>query len=111
MYRVLAEQGLVSERRNQREPRSFSVPRFEASQPNQVWTWDISKILTFERGVFLNLYVVLDLFSRCVFGWMLVVHENSALAKLPNNNFSRNPSLDMESLLKSSRSISTVVRQ
>jgi putative transposase len=81
MYRVLAEQDLVRDRRNQREPRSFAVPRLEATAPNQVWTWDISKLPTFERGVFLNLYVVLDLFSRYVVGWMLAAHENSALAK------------------------------
>src|SRR5690606_14084730 len=81
MYRVLGEQGPVRERRNQREPRFHAVPRLEATAPNQVWTWDISKIPTFERGVFLNLYVVLDLFSRYVVGWMLGAHENSALAK------------------------------
>ena len=81
MYRVLAEQDLVRDRRNQRDPRSFAVPRLEATAPNQVWTWDISKLPTFERGVFLNLYVVLDLFSRYVVGWMVAAHENSALAK------------------------------
>src|SRR5690606_22150089 len=81
MYRVLGEQGLVSERRNQREARFFAIPRLEATAPNQVWTWDISKIATCERGVFLNLYVVLDLFSRYVVGWMVAAHENSALAK------------------------------
>jgi putative transposase len=81
MYRVLNEQGPVRERRNQREARSFAIPRLEANSPNQVWTWDISKIPTCEAGVFLNLYVVLDLFSRYVVGWMIAAHENSALAK------------------------------
>ena len=81
MYRVLSEQGPVRDRRNQRDARSFAVPRLEASAPNQVWTWDISKLPTYERGAFLNLYVVLDLFSRYVVGWMVAARENSALAK------------------------------
>lgn len=81
MYRVLGEQGPVRERRNQREARCFAIPRLEATAPNAVWTWDISKIPTYEQGVFLNLYVVLDLFSRYVVGWMIAARENSALAK------------------------------
>lgn len=81
MYRVLSEQGPVQDRRNQRQPQSFAIPRLEATAPNMVWSWDISKIPTYERGVFLNLYVVLDLFSRYVVGWMIAEHENSALAK------------------------------
>ncbi len=52
----------------------------EASAPNQVWTWDITKLATLSRGVFLNLYVVLDLYSRFVVAW-LAARENSALAK------------------------------
>ena len=81
MYRVLGERGPIRDRRDQRQPRSFAIPRLEAMAPNAVWTWDISKIPTYEQGVFLNLYVVLDLFSRYVVGWMLAAHENSALAK------------------------------
>lgn len=81
MYRLLAERGPVRERRNQREPRHHAVPRLCATAPNQVWSWDISKLPTFERGVFLNLYVVLDMFSRFVIAWMVARHENSALAK------------------------------
>lgn len=81
MYRVLSERSPVRDRRNQREPRSFAVPRLEASAPNQVWSWDISKLPTLERGVFLNLYVILDLFSRFVVAWMVASRENAALAK------------------------------
>lgn len=81
MYRVVSEQGPVRERRNQRESRSFAIPRLGADAPNLVWSWDISKLPTYEPGVFLNLYVVLDLFSRYVVGWMIAAHENSALAK------------------------------
>ena len=81
MYRVLGEEGPLRDRRDQREPRSCAIPRLEANAPNQVWTWDISKIPTYEQGVFLNLYVGIDLFSRYVVGWMIAVRENSALAK------------------------------
>lgn len=81
MYRILSERAPVRERRNHREARHHAVPRLIATAPNQVWSWDITKLATYERGVFLNLYVVLDLFSRFVVAWMLAAHENSALAK------------------------------
>lgn len=81
MYRVLGERAPVKDRRNHREPRSYAVPRLLATRPNEVWSWDISKLATFTRGVFLNLYVVLDMFSRFVVAWMVAKHENSALAK------------------------------
>ena len=81
MYRLLSERGPVRERRDQRAARHNAVPRLIACAPNQVWSWDISKLATYERGVFLNLYVVLDLYSRYVVAWMVAAHENSALAK------------------------------
>jgi putative transposase len=81
MYRILAEHGEVKERRNQRQARSHAVPRLEANKPHQVWTWDISKLATYVPGVFLNLYLVLDLFSRYPVAWMVAERENSALAK------------------------------
>ena len=81
MYRILAERGESRERRNQREARSHAVPRLEARAPNQVWTWDISKLATTTPGKFLNLYLVLDLYSRYPVAWMVAEHENSALAK------------------------------
>ena len=81
MYRVLRERSPVRDRRNHRAPRHHATPRLQASAPNEVWTWDISKLPTEVRGVFLNLYVVLDLFSRFVVAWMVAQRENSALAK------------------------------
>lgn len=81
MYRILAAHGECSERRNQRAARSHAVPRLEATAPNQVWTWDISKLATTASGVFLNLYLVLDLFSRFPVAWMIAERENSALSK------------------------------
>jgi putative transposase len=81
MYRILSAHGECSERRNQREARLHAVPRLEATAPNQVWTWDISKLATYASGVFLNLYLVLDLYSRFPVAWMLAERENSALSK------------------------------
>lgn len=80
-YRVLAERGETRERRNQRSPKSHAIPRLVAKRPNEVWTWDITKLATFESGVFLNLYLVLDLYSRYPVAWMVAERENSALAK------------------------------
>lgn len=81
MYRILAAHGESNERRNQRQARSHAVPRLEATAPNQVWSWDISKLATYVPGVFLNLYLVLDLFSRFPVAWMVAGRENSALCK------------------------------
>ncbi len=80
MHRLLAESAESGERRAMRPKTHHPVPRLEASAANQVWTWDITKLATLSRGVFLNLYVVLDLYSRFVVAWMLAARENSALA-------------------------------
>ena len=81
MYRLLEERGQLRDRRDHRERQKYAAPHLETTAPNQVWTWDISKLATFTRGSFLNLYVILDLFSRYVVAWMVAERENSALAK------------------------------
>lgn len=81
MHRLLGEAGESGERRLQRAKTHHPVPRLVADAPNVVWTWDITKLATWARGVFLNLYVVLDLYSRYVVAWMVAARENSALAK------------------------------
>jgi putative transposase len=58
-----------------------ATPRLRATQPHEVWTWDLSKLPTVQRGVYLSLYVVLDLYSRFIVAWMVSRKENSALAK------------------------------
>ncbi|MEI8631525.1 IS3 family transposase [Vibrio sp. PP-XX7] len=80
MHRLLREDNLNGERRAQRPSQSHSVPRLAATRPNQVWTWDITKLPTKKRGAYLSLYVVMDLFSRYIVAWMLSRKENSALA-------------------------------
>jgi putative transposase len=81
MHRILRERSENGERRNQRSPQKHSIPRLEARSPNEVWTWDCSKLPTTTRGQYLTLYVVLDLFSRFALAWMVSRKENSALAQ------------------------------
>ena len=81
MHRILREHGENGERRDQRPAQHQAVPRLVAQAPNEVWTWDCSKLATRARGAYLTLYVVLDLFSRFVLAWMVSRKENSALAQ------------------------------
>ncbi len=81
MHRVLREHGENGERRDQRAAQHNAMPRLIAQAPNEVWTWDCSKLATRARSVYLTLYVVLDLFSRFVLAWMVSRKENSALAQ------------------------------
>lgn len=80
-YRLLRNASELTPRVLQRAPKSYAVPRLEADRINQVWTWDITKLPTLVRGVYLCLYVILDLFSRHVVAWMISSKENAGLAK------------------------------
>jgi transposase InsO family protein len=80
MYRLLAELGETKERRNQRSPGPHAKPSLTATAPNQVWTWDITKLATVQVGIFLHAYVIIDLFSRYVVGWMVAAKECKHLA-------------------------------
>jgi putative transposase len=80
VYRVLAANAEVKERRNQLVHPAYAKPELVATRPNQVYSWDITKLLTFEKFVYLYLYVVMDIFSRYVVGWMLADKENATLA-------------------------------
>jgi putative transposase len=80
LHRVLRARGQGGERRAQRAPQTHVTPRLQARAPNEVWSWDITKLATEQRGIYLCLYVVMDLFSRFSVAWMLSRKENSALA-------------------------------
>lgn len=80
MYRVLAAAGELVARRAQRRHPPRAVPRLVASAPNQVFTWDITKLAGPTAGVFYYAYVMIDLFSRYVIGWLLAERETAALA-------------------------------
>lgn len=79
MYRILAEQKAVRERRPQRHHPEHAVPRCRATAPNQLWSWDITK-LPGPLRTFFSLYVVLDVFSRYVVAWLLARRESAYLA-------------------------------
>lgn len=81
MHRLLRRQGENGERRAQRPAQHNAIPRLLAFAPNEVWSWDITKLPLVRRGIYLSLYVVLDLFSRFVVAWMISKKENSALSK------------------------------
>lgn len=81
MYRVLAERSSVKERRNQLRHPKHARPELVATAPNEVWSWDITKLRTTVKWSYLYLYVLLDIYSRYVVGWMLARNENAALAK------------------------------
>lgn len=81
MYRVLAAHGEVRERRDQLRRPAFAAPELLATRPNEVWSWDITKLLGPTKGTYFYLYVVLDVFSRCVVGWMVAPCESSPLAE------------------------------
>ena len=81
MYRILADNEQVRERRAQARHPVYARPELIATAPNQVWSWDITKLKTFEKFVCLNLYVMLDIFSRYVVGWMVAEKDNATLAE------------------------------
>ena len=81
MYRVLAEADEVRERRDQVRHPAYVKPELVATAPNQVWSWDITKLKGPVPYLYYSLYVILDLFSRYVVGWMVAVKESAHLAE------------------------------
>ncbi len=81
MYRILAEHQEVCERRNQLRHPSYSKPELLATAANQLWSWDITKLLGPTKWTYYYLYVILDVFSRYVVGWMIAERESAALAE------------------------------
>ena len=80
MYRVLAAAKEVRERRHQARHPVYAKPELVATGPNQVWSWDITKLKGPIPYLYFSLYVILDLFSRYAVGWMVARHENAHLA-------------------------------
>jgi len=81
MYRVLAAHQEVRERRDQRRHPVYAAPELLATQPNQVWSWDITKLLGPQKWTYYYLYVVLDVFSRYVVAWLVALREAHELAQ------------------------------
>lgn len=81
MYRILSTCGEVRERRDQRQQPTYAKPELLATGPNQVWSWDITKLKGPRKWNYFHLYVILDIFSRNVVGWMIAYRESAALAQ------------------------------
>lgn len=81
MYRLLRTHGEVRERRDQLRHPSYARPELLATAPNQLWSWDITKLPGPRKWTHFHLYVILDVFSRYVVGWMVAERESSALAE------------------------------
>lgn len=80
-YRILEANNEVKERRNQLRHPKYARPELLATGPNQVWTWDITKLKGPGKFIYYHLYVIIDIFSRYVVGWMLAPREDGQLAK------------------------------
>ena len=81
MYRILAAEHEVRERRNQLRHPKYKRPELLATGPRQLWSWDITKLRGPLKGLYYYLYVLLDVFSRYVVGWQLSTHESAELAQ------------------------------
>ena len=81
MYRILTEEGQVKERRDQLRHPVYKRPELVAKGPNQVWSWDITKLPGPEKGIYYSLYVMLDIYSRCVVAWDVAPSESGLIAK------------------------------
>ncbi|HXQ64715.1 MAG TPA: DDE-type integrase/transposase/recombinase [Steroidobacteraceae bacterium] len=81
MYRLLAAQNQAGDRRNQRIHPAYTKPELLAIRPNEVWSWDITKLKGPAKWTCFHLYVILDIFSRYVVGWMVAHREAAELAE------------------------------
>jgi putative transposase len=81
MYRLLAAAGEVRERRDQLVHPAYAKPELLAERPNELWSWDITKLLGPSKWTYYYLYVILDVFSRYVVGWTIQYQESARVAK------------------------------
>lgn len=81
MYRILAEHDEVRERRRQLRHPHYQAPELLATGPNQLWSWDITKLKGPAKWTYFYLYVLLDVFSRFVVGWLVALQESATLAQ------------------------------
>ena len=81
MYRLLARRAEVQERRDQLRHPAYAAPELLARHPNELWSWDITKLLGPVKWTYFYLYVMLDVFSRYVVGWMVTHGESATLAE------------------------------
>ena len=81
MYRILKAERQVRQRRHEREHPVYQKPELLATGPNQVWSWDITRIKGPKPWIFYELYVVIDIFSRCIVSWCITEYESGEQAR------------------------------
>lgn len=81
MYRLLADNGEVRERRRQLTHPTYAKPQLLATRPNELWSWDITKLLGPAKWTYFYLYVLLDVFSRYAVGWTIQHRESTSVAQ------------------------------
>lgn len=81
MYRILDQEKEIKERRKGHRTKNYAKPELLATAPNQVWSWDITKLKTGVKWQYAHLYVIMDIFSRYVVGWMVAEREVASLAE------------------------------
>ncbi len=81
MYRILEQEGETRERRDQAIHPAYQKPELLATAPNQLWSWDITKLRGPAKWNYFQIYVMIDVFSRYVTGWMVAERESAELAK------------------------------
>lgn len=98
MYRILASEKATRERRAQRKHTAHKAPELVATAPNQVWSWDITKLKSAQRGQWFHLYVILDIYSRYIVGWLISGCESAELAKHLITQSARKQNIDADQL-------------
>jgi putative transposase len=98
MYRILDTHQQVRERRDQLTHPAYKKPELLAKGPNQVWSWDITKLRGPQKWTYFYLYVLMDIFSRFVVGWMVARQESAELAKELIGQSCQNQEIDPDTL-------------
>ena len=98
MYRILDKDKAAKERRNQLRHPNYKKPELLATAPNQVWSWDITKLKGPEKWTYYYLYVIIDIYSRYTVGWMLAHREQSELAQTLINESIEKQNVDRDQL-------------
>ena len=98
MYRILEENREVRERRNQLRHPHYTAPELLATRPNELWSWDITKLLGPVKWTYYYLYVILDVFSRYVVGWTVAYRELASIAERLIGETCRRQGIEREQL-------------
>jgi putative transposase len=98
MYRILGENDQVKERRKVKHSNNYQKPELLAKRPNEVWSWDITKLKGPQKWTYFYLYVIMDIFSRLVVGWMVAFRERSNLAEILINETCTRQNIEPEQL-------------